>query len=88
MKALDKFAALMMAVIGIAGIIAIVYSKPPINNTLIPETIISVTDYYVFDSEYIYLCMKDSVIYKINKDENVFLYLNGVLPIPPTGSVR
>jgi hypothetical protein len=89
MKALDRFTAFMMFAIGIAGIALIINSSPrKTNTTLIPDTIISVTDYYVLDSEYIYLCQKDSIIYKIKKDENNLLYLDGVFPLYPTGSVR
>ena len=89
MKALDKFTALMMFAIGIAGIALIINSSPrKSNTTLIPDEIISVTDYYVLDSEYIYLCQKDSIIYKIKKDENNLLYLDGVLPPSPVSSVR
>ena len=89
MKALDKFTALMMFAIGIAGIALIINSIPSKKNTtLIPDTIISDTDYYVFDSEYIYLCQKDSIIFKIQKDENNFLYLDGILPPSGIGTVR
>ena len=89
MKALDKFTAFMMFAIGIAGIALIINSIPSKKNTtLIPDTIISVTDYYVLDSEYIYLCQKDSIIYKIKKDENNLLYLDGVLPPSGIGTVR
>lgn len=89
MKALDRFTAFMMFAIGIAGIMLIINSVPQkTNTTLIPDEIISATDYYVFDSEYIYLCQKDSIIYKQTKNEAIFLYLDGVLPPSPVGSAR
>jgi hypothetical protein len=89
MKALDRFTALMMLAIGIAGIGLIINSIPQkTNTTLIPDEIISDTDYYVFDSEYIYLCKKDSIIHKEKRNETIFLYLDGVLPLSPLGTVR
>ena len=79
----------MMFAIGIAGIALIINSIPrKTNTTLIPDTIISDTDYYVFDSEYIYLCKKDSIIYKQAKNETVFLYLDGIFPPSGLGTVR
>jgi hypothetical protein len=48
--------------------------------SLIPEQILVVADGYVIDSSYIYLTQQDSIIFKIQKHEELSVYLATIFP--------
>lgn len=83
MKVIDRITSLIVTVV-LIGFLVILFSTVENKNNkvynLIPDQILVVSDGYVIDSNYIYLTQQDSIIFKIQKNEQISFYLATIFP--------
>ena len=83
MKVIDRITSLIVTVVLIGFLVILFSTVENTNNqykSLIPEKILVVSDGYVIDSNYIYLTQQDSIIFKVQKNEELFVYLCTIFP--------